>query len=134
MHCVPKHGKAAGRRLQGPMPATVHSFNVVLRPGVIDLRGGPKGLAELPALMYMVDEFNGLFEADGDDEADDDGGDVWAASWGGWTSSVGCLQQGCVHGTRVARRPQKAGFGRGEGGDPVLDFRLNPKRWRKRCS
>ena len=59
------------------MPATVHSFNVVLRPGVIDLRGGPKGLAELPALMYMVDEFNGLFEADGDDEADDDGGDVW---------------------------------------------------------
>jgi hypothetical protein len=33
-------------------------------------------VCELVALMAMMDGFDGLFEADGDEEADDDGGDV----------------------------------------------------------
>jgi len=47
-------------------------------------------------LLAVVDELDGLFEGDGDEEADDDGCDVdeevapVLAAWcGGWTSSMG---------------------------------------------
>jgi hypothetical protein len=33
-------------------------------------------VCELVPLLAMVDGFDGLFEADGDEETDDDGGDV----------------------------------------------------------
>jgi hypothetical protein len=54
-------------------------------------------LLELLALVVMMDRLNGLLEADGDEQTDDDGGDVdeeVAPGVGGvvgcgWTSSMG---------------------------------------------
>ena len=52
-------------------------------------------LFEVFALMVMVDGFDALLEADGDEQANGDGGDVdeevapgVGGGWGGWTSSI----------------------------------------------
>jgi hypothetical protein len=55
-----------------PAPDTRILFEVFAI--VADLRA--QGLAGLPHLAVMVNGLDGLLEADGDEEADDDGGDV----------------------------------------------------------
>lgn len=68
---------------------------------------------KLMALMTVVDKLDGLLEADGDEETDNDGGDVdtevapgAGGVWcGGWTSSMGVascrISEGVAEGSRI---------------------------------
>jgi hypothetical protein len=59
-----------------------------------------EGFSQLLHLMSVVEVFNGLLEADGDEEADDDGGDVDEEVFPGVSGFVGR-----VYVEHIARTP-----------------------------
>ncbi len=103
-----------------PLPDPARGVEVLVRPVAVEFVVDAEVFLELMALVAMVDELDGLLETDGDDEADDDGGDVDEEVFpgvGGFVGRVdvehGCLLRRCVAkriiGAHIERRWLRGG-------------------------